>query len=153
MVQEIAKIIRQFKELGFSVLLIEQNAVLALHLADQAYVLETGSIALQGSRAGDAGQRHVKRPTSAVEAGEGKAGLPFREPLCFSGLPTSPCRPCSEISRKISRLTGRGLESTDTFQVARSATAGRSSFFTPTASRLVGRSTERIRRLTPSTQR
>jgi len=61
MVQEIAKIIRQFKELGFSVLLIEQNAVLALHLADQAYVLETGSIALQGSAKELLTNEHVKK--------------------------------------------------------------------------------------------
>jgi len=61
MVQEIAKIIRQFKELGFSVLLIEQNAVLALHLADQAYVMETGSIALQGSARELLANEHVKK--------------------------------------------------------------------------------------------
>jgi len=61
MVQEIAKIIRNFKELGFSVLLIEQNAVLALHLADQAYVLETGSIALQGQARDLLANEHVKK--------------------------------------------------------------------------------------------
>jgi branched-chain amino acid transport system ATP-binding protein len=61
MVQEIAKIIRNFKELGFSVLLIEQNAVLALHLADQAYVLETGSIALQGQARDLLANDHVKQ--------------------------------------------------------------------------------------------
>jgi branched-chain amino acid transport system ATP-binding protein len=61
MVQEIAKIIHQFKELGFSVLLIEQNAVLALHLADQAYVLETGNIALQGPARELLDNEHVKK--------------------------------------------------------------------------------------------
>jgi branched-chain amino acid transport system ATP-binding protein len=61
MVQEIAKIIRQFKELGFSVLLIEQNAVMALHLGDQAYVLETGSIALQGPARELLTNEHVKK--------------------------------------------------------------------------------------------
>jgi branched-chain amino acid transport system ATP-binding protein len=61
MVQEIAKIIRQFKALGFSVLLIEQNAVLALHLADQAYVMETGSIALQGTARELLTNEHVKK--------------------------------------------------------------------------------------------
>jgi len=61
MVQEIAKIIRNFKELGFSVLLIEQNAVLALHLADQAYVMETGSIALQGQARDLLANDHVKQ--------------------------------------------------------------------------------------------
>jgi branched-chain amino acid transport system ATP-binding protein len=61
MVQEIAKIIRNFKDLGFSVLLIEQNAVLALHLADLAYVLETGSIALQGQARDLLTNEHVKK--------------------------------------------------------------------------------------------
>ena len=48
MVAEIAKIIRSFKETGFSVVLVEQNASLALKLADRGYVLETGNIALEG---------------------------------------------------------------------------------------------------------
>jgi branched-chain amino acid transport system ATP-binding protein len=61
MVQEIAKIIRQFKDLGFSVLLIEQNAVLALHLADEAYVLETGTITLQGPARELLNNEHVKK--------------------------------------------------------------------------------------------
>ena len=61
MVQEIAKIIRSFKDLGFSVLLIEQNAVLALHLADRAYVLETGSIALEGQASELLVNEHVKK--------------------------------------------------------------------------------------------
>jgi branched-chain amino acid transport system ATP-binding protein len=61
LVQEIAKIIRQFKELGFSVLLIEQNAVLALHLADHGYVLETGAIALEGAAADLVENDHVKK--------------------------------------------------------------------------------------------
>ena len=61
MVQEIAKIIKSFKELGFSVLLIEQNAVLALDLADIGYVLETGNIALQGDSKKLAADEHVKK--------------------------------------------------------------------------------------------
>jgi branched-chain amino acid transport system ATP-binding protein len=61
MVQEIAKIIRSFKEMGFSVLLIEQNAVLALDLADIGYVLETGTIALQGDSRKLAADEHVKK--------------------------------------------------------------------------------------------
>ena len=36
------------KELGLTILLVEQNARRALELADRAYVLETGRIALQG---------------------------------------------------------------------------------------------------------
>jgi branched-chain amino acid transport system ATP-binding protein len=61
MVKEIAKIIRSFKQMGFSVLLIEQNAVLALDLADIGYVLETGAIALEGQSRQLIADEHVKK--------------------------------------------------------------------------------------------
>ena len=47
-IQEIAAIIRSLKDLGHSILLVEQNAFLALELADRGYVLETGEVALEG---------------------------------------------------------------------------------------------------------
>jgi branched-chain amino acid transport system ATP-binding protein len=48
MVREIGKIVRDIHERGVTVLLVEQNARLALGVAQTCYVLETGSIALQG---------------------------------------------------------------------------------------------------------
>jgi len=49
MVAEIAKIIRQINhELGVTILLVEQNARMALSLASRAYVLQTGSVFRQG---------------------------------------------------------------------------------------------------------
>ncbi|MCG8359395.1 MAG: ABC transporter ATP-binding protein [Kiloniellales bacterium] len=48
MVQEIANIIVEINRRGVPVVLVEQNAELALRLADYAYVLETGSVALEG---------------------------------------------------------------------------------------------------------
>jgi branched-chain amino acid transport system ATP-binding protein len=48
MVREIGKIVRDIHERGVSVLLVEQNARLALGVAQRCYVLETGSIALCG---------------------------------------------------------------------------------------------------------
>jgi len=48
MSQTIARIIRTINGEGVSVLLVEQNAKLALNIADNAYVLETGTIVLQG---------------------------------------------------------------------------------------------------------
>lgn len=48
MTKEIAKIIKQLHDLGRTIVLVEQNARLALRLAQQAYVMETGAIALQG---------------------------------------------------------------------------------------------------------
>ena len=48
MVKEIGKIIREIHERGVSVLLVEQNARLALGIAQKGYVLETGEIVLSG---------------------------------------------------------------------------------------------------------
>jgi len=48
MSQEIAKIIRELHERGRTIILVEQNARLALRLAQHGYVLETGRIALHG---------------------------------------------------------------------------------------------------------
>jgi branched-chain amino acid transport system ATP-binding protein len=45
---EIGKIVRQINALGVSIILVEQNAMLALTLAQRGYVLETGSIVMQG---------------------------------------------------------------------------------------------------------
>ena len=47
-VEEIARIIEEINQRGLSVVLVEQNAELALELADHAYVLETGNLALEG---------------------------------------------------------------------------------------------------------
>lgn len=48
LVKEIFKMIEEIHALGMTVLLVEQNARMALSIADYAYVLETGKIALQG---------------------------------------------------------------------------------------------------------
>ena len=47
-VNEIFDIIREVSESGTTVLLVEQNAKKALSIADRAYVLETGSITMDG---------------------------------------------------------------------------------------------------------
>ena len=48
-VQGIFDIIQQIHEAGTTVLLIEQNANMALHVADRAYVIENGRISMEGS--------------------------------------------------------------------------------------------------------
>ncbi len=48
MTAEIGKIIRQINASGVSIILVEQNAMLALTLAGYGYVLETGRLVLQG---------------------------------------------------------------------------------------------------------
>ena len=48
LVKEIFSIIREIHGLGVTILLIEQNAKASLEIADYGYVLETGSIVLEG---------------------------------------------------------------------------------------------------------
>lgn len=48
-VKDIFNILKEINEEGVTILLIEQNANMALRLADKAYVLETGTIAMEGS--------------------------------------------------------------------------------------------------------
>ena len=48
MVNEIGNIIKNMKEAGRTILLVEQNAKLALKLADYTYVLELGQVVLDG---------------------------------------------------------------------------------------------------------
>jgi branched-chain amino acid transport system ATP-binding protein len=48
MTAEIGKIVQQINTMGVSVILVEQNAMLALTLAQRSYVLETGHIVMQG---------------------------------------------------------------------------------------------------------
>jgi branched-chain amino acid transport system ATP-binding protein len=61
MVQEITSIVRDIVKRGVPVVLVEQNAELALRLARYAYVLETGSIALEGPARELHDNAHVKR--------------------------------------------------------------------------------------------
>ena len=49
LVEEIFDVIEDINKQGTSILLVEQNAQMALSIADRAYVLETGSIVLEGN--------------------------------------------------------------------------------------------------------
>ncbi len=48
LVQEIFDIIKELNEQGTTILLVEQNASMALSIADRAYVLETGRVSMSG---------------------------------------------------------------------------------------------------------
>ncbi|MBR5637595.1 MAG: ABC transporter ATP-binding protein [Pseudobutyrivibrio sp.] len=48
-VNEIFEIIKRVNEAGTTVLLVEQNANMALHVADKAYVIENGRITIEGT--------------------------------------------------------------------------------------------------------
>ncbi len=51
LVQEIFDIIQEVNRAGITVLLVEQNAKMALSISNRAYVLETGTISIEGSAA------------------------------------------------------------------------------------------------------
>ncbi len=48
LVEQIFTIIRDINDQGVSILLVEQNAQMALSIADRAYVMETGQISMEG---------------------------------------------------------------------------------------------------------
>jgi branched-chain amino acid transport system ATP-binding protein len=58
---ELFRKLKQLNEEGMTILLVEQNANLALHLAHRGYVLDTGEIAAAGSSAELLGNPEVKR--------------------------------------------------------------------------------------------
>ncbi|MGE5542682.1 MAG: ABC transporter ATP-binding protein [Bacillota bacterium] len=61
LVREIFDIIREINAAGTTVLLVEQNAHMALSIAQRAYVLETGTIALEGPANELRQNPHVKK--------------------------------------------------------------------------------------------
>jgi len=60
MVAEVGKIITDINKQGLSIILVEQNARMALGLARRAYVLETGRCVLEGDAAGLDNDERVK---------------------------------------------------------------------------------------------
>jgi branched-chain amino acid transport system ATP-binding protein len=61
MVKEVGRIIREINQRKVGVILVEQNAQMALRLAHRGYVLETGSITLQGPASQLIDNDHVKK--------------------------------------------------------------------------------------------
>lgn len=60
LVREIFRVLKEINESGTTILLVEQNANMALRLAHRGYVLETGTIALSGTTAELLGSPRVK---------------------------------------------------------------------------------------------
>ncbi len=61
LVQEIFDIIQEVNKAGITVLLVEQNAKMALSISDRAYVLETGTIRISGDAASLLDDPRVKK--------------------------------------------------------------------------------------------
>jgi len=61
LVEQIFKTVEDINRQGTTILLVEQNAAMALSIAGRGYVLETGRIALEGSAAELAGNPEVRR--------------------------------------------------------------------------------------------
>lgn len=61
LIKEIFNIIKEINAGGTTVLLVEQNANMALSIADKAYVLETGRITLSGTAAELASSEEVRK--------------------------------------------------------------------------------------------
>jgi branched-chain amino acid transport system ATP-binding protein len=61
LVQEIFNVIEEINKAGTTVLLVEQNAHMALSIADRAYVLETGRIVMEGKAKDLLGNDELKK--------------------------------------------------------------------------------------------
>ena len=61
LVEQIFEIIQSLHKSGTTILLVEQNAQMALSIADRAYVMETGTISLSGTGRGLAESDQVKK--------------------------------------------------------------------------------------------
>ncbi|MGD0236840.1 MAG: ABC transporter ATP-binding protein [Syntrophorhabdales bacterium] len=61
MVEEVGKIISDINKSGISIMLVEQNARLALELAHRAYIMEVGAVVLEGESQELANNDRVKR--------------------------------------------------------------------------------------------
>ena len=79
LVQEIFDIIRDIHKEGMTILLVEQNAQMALSVADRAYVLETGRVVMDGTGAELLTNERVR---NAYLAGKRKNSL-----ICSSETP------------------------------------------------------------------
>ncbi len=60
-VREIGERIRQLADEGYTIILVEQNAIMALELARKAYVLEIGKVALEGDAEQLKNNEYVKK--------------------------------------------------------------------------------------------
>ncbi len=75
MVQQIRNIIAEINASGTAVLLVEQNAQMALSIAHQGYILETGSVALSGAASTLLQDESVRKFYLGLHEGEEKSNF------------------------------------------------------------------------------
>lgn len=96
--QEVGKIIRRIADAGVSILLIEQNASLALKLAQKCYVLETGVITIEGNSTDLRNNPHVKAAYLGISADKSDMNMSSSPRDTFSGS-----RDVQQLSKPIIR--------------------------------------------------
>jgi branched-chain amino acid transport system ATP-binding protein len=69
-VEEVYHILEEMKSHGVSILLVEQNALLALKIADRAYVMDDGKIVYEGD------VEHLRRDTERIRTLMGLTDIP-----------------------------------------------------------------------------
>ena len=77
MTREVGKLIRQIQARGIAILLVEQNAAMALSLASRGYVLESGKVVLDGASQALLGDEDFKE--FYLGQGHGASARNFRE--------------------------------------------------------------------------
>jgi branched-chain amino acid transport system ATP-binding protein len=71
LIREVFQVITRLNDQGVTILLVEQNALAALQIAHQGYVLETGRVALAGSGAELLAHPHLQQAYLGGERAEG----------------------------------------------------------------------------------
>jgi branched-chain amino acid transport system ATP-binding protein len=66
-VEEVYRILNELKQTGVAILIVEQNALLALRIADRAYVLDSGRVVHEGGAAELAANRDLIRTLMGLE--------------------------------------------------------------------------------------
>jgi branched-chain amino acid transport system ATP-binding protein len=61
LVETVFEVVQQLREESITVFMVEQNAVMALGVADRAYVLQTGRIVIQGTASEVLSNEHMRR--------------------------------------------------------------------------------------------
>ena len=103
LVKEIFKIIRDINRQGVTVLLVEQNAKMALDIANRAYVLETGTIKMDGAiiRRGPGRSAACPCPTACASTSASTVRSSRRRPKPKSAR-TTRTSPRRRSSRRVS---------------------------------------------------